>query len=108
MELTFSSGVPLGDVRIRYDGNICKVTVLGFTKRNEVIIEETKKLPKQMKRMSYANSIFGRRVIELGLESFTMEGVGHGQASSSEGTRLSVGSDAAFVKSYTGQDCFKA
>jgi hypothetical protein len=110
MQLTFThtSTIPLGDICIKRDDKILEVTVIGFTRSNEIIIEDTKKLPKQMRQMSYANSIFGRRVIELAQESFTLEGVGHGQASGSEGTRLSVTGDAAFVKSYTGQDSFKA
>jgi len=107
VELSFISSIPLGNIRIKRDENILEVTVLGFTRSNEVVIEDTKKLPKTLRQMSYANSIFGRRVIELDLESFTVEGVGHGQVSGSEGTRLSVTGDVAFVKSHSGQISFE-
>lgn len=77
MELLFKSGVPLGNIKIERDGKVLDVFVMGFTRNNEAIIEDTRKLPDSLRRLSYANSYYGRRVIELDTSSFKVLGEDH-------------------------------
>ena len=77
MELSFKTTLPLGNVKIERDGKVFDACILGYSLSGDVIIQDSSKIPSLLRRMSYPNSFYGRRVIELEPSSFNIKGEGH-------------------------------